>query len=83
MSLKTESFMENLFYKKLHSTKRTYFFNVLKNDKGNLVVQIIESQASKGGGYRRKKINIHEEDSSDFLDILNDAVSLLEKHKNN
>lgn len=74
--------MKNIFFKKLHSTKRTYFFNVLKNDADNLFIQIIESQAIKGGNYKRIRININEEDSADFLEILEKAVALLKEHKN-
>ena len=68
--------MEKLFYKKLHSSRRTYFFNVIKNEQDKVSLSIIESQARKNGQYKRTKINIRKEDLNSFLDILKEAADI-------
>jgi len=59
---------------KLHTKKRTYFFNFYENGKGNDLVEIIESQFIKNGTVKRNKIIIFKKDLADFLEKLQDLI---------
>ena len=55
---------------KLHTRKRTYFFNHFENENENNVIEIIESQIIKKGVTKRNKIIIYEKDLPKFIQKL-------------
>lgn len=58
---------------KLHTKKRTYFFNVYENDDQN-ILEIVESSINKNGTKKRNKIIIFLQDLSDVIDKIKETV---------
>ena len=52
--------------RKLHTLRRTYFFNYFHNEERSNIIEIIESKILSSGKYKRDKIQIFEEDMEDF-----------------
>ena len=73
--------IKQLFFKRLHSSKRTYFFNVNKKETEAPFIQIIESKAIKGGKYNRSKITINDQDAEQFEVIFQEALAVLKQKK--
>jgi hypothetical protein len=63
------------------SERRTYFFNVKENRKGDLFLNIVESTKQSFGDFERHQIMVYEEDMEGFMDGLNKAVRFLRKKR--
>ena len=59
--------------------RRTYFFNVKENRKGDLFLNIVESKKHPGVEFERHQIVVFEEDLDHFMDGLNRAVKTMRK----
>jgi len=77
-----------LFSTRSHTPKRSYFFNVKQNRKGQLFLNVVESKKLDGeesgkstfGDYERRSVVVFEEDLPDFVEALEKAVGFVRKH---
>mgnify|MGYP001585002960 CR=1 FL=1 len=64
-----------LFSSKSQSEKRTFFFNVKENRRGDMFLNIVESKRVEGGEETdRHQIVVYQEELDDFYQALSDAV---------
>lgn len=66
-----------LYSTRVLSDKRTYFFNVKENRRGELFLNIVESQRHGEEGYERRSIIVYEESLAEFVDSFNKAVGFI------
>jgi hypothetical protein len=64
---------------KVHSPKRTYFFNVKENRHGDLFLNMVESKKQGEESFERHSIIVFQEDLQSFLDGFNKAVEFMKK----
>ena len=57
--------------KRFHGTKRSYFFNIIVNDKGEPTLEIQSSKKDREGRFIRRNIKIAFEDLERFKELLN------------
>jgi len=70
-----------LYSTRVLSDKRTYFFNVKENRRGDLFLNIVESQRHGEEGYERRSIIVYEEDMKAFLESFNKAVGFMKDRR--
>jgi len=70
-----------VFSSKVLTEKRTYFFNVKENRKGDLFMNIVESKKHGEDGFERHSIIVYEEDIEAFFTEMSKAVSYVKKNK--
>lgn len=61
--------------------KRTYFFNVKENRKGDLFLNIVESKKHDVSGFERHSVIVFDEDMEQFLSEFQKAVEFIRNHK--
>lgn len=61
--------------------KRTYFFNVKENRKGDLFLNIVESKKHEVGGFERHSVIVFDEDMEQFLSEFQKAVEFIRSKK--
>lgn len=62
------------------SERRSYFFNVKENRRGDVFLNIVESnKKSDGESFERHQVMVYEEDLKDFMVELQKAASILLK----
>ncbi|MBN2049313.1 MAG: DUF3276 family protein [Spirochaetales bacterium] len=66
-----------LFSTRVMSEKRTYFFNVKENRKGDLFLNIVESQRHGEDGFERRSVIVYEEDMKAFVASFDKAVAFM------
>ena len=57
--------------------KRTYFFNVKENRKGDLFLNIVESKKHDVSGFERHSVIVFDEDMEQFLSEFQKAVEFI------
>lgn len=70
-----------VFSSKVLTEKRTYFFNVKENRKGDLFMNIVESKKHGEDGFERHSILVYQEDIEDFFKEMSKAVDYIKKNK--
>ncbi len=68
-----------VFSEKVNVGKKTYFFNVKENTRGELYLVINESTRS-GDAYKRQRVFVFKEALTPFLEGLNKAVDYIKEH---
>ena len=68
-----------VFSSRVLTEKRTYFFNVKENRKGDLFLNMVESTKHGESGFERHSVIVYEEDIEDFIRELTKAVSFMKK----
>lgn len=63
------------------SDRRTFFFNVKENRKGDLFLNIVESRKTPTDGFERSQIMIYEEDIDMFIKELQKSVQAMKDHQ--
>lgn len=64
------------------SERRTYFFNVKENRRGDLFLNIVESnKKDEGESFDRHQIMVYEEDIKGFMEELEKAVAIARKRE--
>lgn len=64
------------------SERRTYFFNVKENRRGDLFLNIVESsKRDEGESFDRHQIMVYEEDIKGFMEELEKAVAIARKRE--
>lgn len=66
-----------LYSTRVMSEKRTYFFNVKENRRGDLFLNIVESQRHGEEGFERRSIIVYEEDMKAFVESFEKAVGFI------
>lgn len=66
-----------LFSTRLNTEKRTYFFNVKENRRGDLFLNIVESVKQEGESFDRHQIMVYNEDVEEFVRNFERAVSVI------
>lgn len=66
-----------VFSTRLNTEKRTYFFNVKENRKGDLFLNIVESVKQEGESFDRHQIMIYNEDVEEFTRNFERAVKVI------
>ncbi len=69
-----------LHTEKLFKGRRSYFFDIKKNERGELYLKISESK-KVGNDYEHQRIMIFEEDFADFEDTFRKAMSTTKQIK--
>ena len=69
-----------IYSTRVDSENRTYFFNVKENRKGDLFLNIVESN-KKGTGFDRHQIMVYEEELPLFVERFNKAAAIILKKK--
>lgn len=71
-----------LFSTKYSNERRSYFFNVKENRKGDVYLNIVESKKSEGSSeYERHQVVVFEEDYERFLRELEKATDFIKSNK--
>lgn len=71
---------EEIYSKKIACGKRTYFFNLKKQDSGTLFVDIVESQYKREADrHQRIRMVIFEDHIETFLEALRETADELKK----
>ncbi len=70
-----------VFSSKVLTEKRTYFFNVKENRKGDLFMNVVESKKHGEDAFERRSIIIYEEDIDAFFKEISKAVDYIKKNK--
>jgi hypothetical protein len=76
-----------LFSSRTNTDKRTYFFNVKENRRGDLFLNIVESrkrESPDGGdnrGFERHSLMVYEEDLAAFVDAFDQAVDYARRNR--
>jgi len=70
-----------VFSSKVLTEKRTYFFNVKENRKGDLFMNVVESKKQGEDGFERHSIIVYEEDIEAFYKEMSKAVDYIKKSK--
>lgn len=74
---------EELFSKKiLAGSRRTYFIDVKKTEKGEVFIQFSEAYQNSRGGTDRSRINIYKEDFQKVEDGLLSAMNFIKNDLN-
>jgi hypothetical protein len=69
---------EELFSKKIVAgTKRTYYLDVKKTEKGDVFIQFSENYQNSKGDTERSRINIYKEDFLKFADGFDDILDFI------
>ena len=68
-----------LFTEKVRVGKRTYFFDVKENVRGEKYLFITESKKEEDGNYSRNRILIFNEDIEKFMDGFTKAVDFMKR----
>ncbi|HUX51884.1 MAG TPA: DUF3276 family protein [Spirochaetia bacterium] len=66
-----------VFSARLNTDKRTYFFNVKENRKGDLFLNLVESRKQGDESFDRHEIMVYREDLNEFVRNLERAVSAM------
>jgi hypothetical protein len=61
--------------------KRTYFFNVKENRKGDLFLNIVESKQHDVSGFERHSVIVFDEDMEQFLSEFQKAIEFIRNQK--
>ena len=69
-----------VFSSRVQTEKRTYFFNVKENRKGDLFMNIVESTKHGESGFERHSIMVYEEDLKNFTEQFQKAVDYIQKN---
>ncbi len=69
-----------VFSSRVLTEKRTYFFNVKENRKGDLFMNIVESTKHGESGFERHSIMVYEEDIENFAEEFKKAVDYIRKN---
>ena len=72
-----------VFSSKVLTEKRTYFFNIKENRKGDLFMNIVESKKHGEDGFERHSIIVYEEDIEAFFNEMSKAVGYIKKENQN
>ena len=70
-----------LFSSKYINEKRSYFFNVKENRKGDVYLNIVESKKAESAGFERHQVVLFEEDLERFMRELEKAVDYMKSNK--
>ena len=68
-----------VFSSKMNTEKRTYFFNVKENRKGDLFMNIVESAKHGEEGFERRSIIVYQEDLEEFYREFSKAFNYMKK----
>ncbi len=68
-----------VFSSKVNTEKRTYFFNVKENRKGDRFLNVVESAKHGEEGFERRSIIVYEENIEEFLHEFSKAVNFMKK----
>ena len=71
-----------VFSTRANSDKRTYFFNVKENRRGDLFLNIVESKKHGEEGFERHSVMVFEEDIEEFIDSFNKASDFIVRNRN-
>ncbi len=69
-----------VFSSRVQTEKRTYFFNVKENRRGDLFMNIVESTKHGESGFERHSIMVYEEDLENFTEQFQKAVDYIRKN---
>ena len=69
-----------VFSSRVQTEKRTYFFNVKENRRGDLFMNIVESTKHGENGFERHSIMVYEEDMENFTEQFQKAVDYIRKN---
>ncbi|MCP5515274.1 MAG: DUF3276 family protein [Spirochaetales bacterium] len=70
-----------VFSSKLNTEKRTYFFNIKENRKGDHFLNLVESAKHGEEGFERRSIIVYEEDLDDFVKEFTRAIDFMKKNR--
>lgn len=59
---------------RLHTNKRSYFFNIYENEDDSNIIEIVESKSSKTGSFQKNKIIVFAEDMEIFIKKLASVI---------
>ena len=68
-----------VFSSKMNTEKRTYFFNVKENRKGDLFMNVVESAKHGEEGFERRSIIVYQEDLEEFYREFTKAFNYMKK----
>ncbi len=68
------------FHQEFRQKKRTYFFNVKENRRGDLFMNIVESTKHGENGFERHSIMVYEEDMENFVEEFTKAADYIRKN---
>lgn len=69
-----------VFSSKFNTEKRTYFFNVKENRRGDLFLNIVESKKSGDiAGFERQSVIVFDDELEEFTRELNKAIDFMRK----
>lgn len=66
-----------VFSAKMITEKRTYFFNVKENRKGELFMNIVESRKHGEEAFERQSLIVYEEDMEEFARQFSKALNYM------
>ena len=69
-----------VYTSKVTSGKRTYFFNVKENRKGDLFLNLVESKQHGETGFERHSVIIYNEDIEVVFEEFEKAVKFMKKN---
>ena len=69
-----------VFSSRVQTEKRTYFFNVKENRRGDLFMNIVESTKHGENGFERHSIMVYEEDMANFVEEFTKAADYIRKN---
>jgi hypothetical protein len=69
-----------VFSSKFNTEKRTYFFNVKENRRGDLFLNIVESKKNGDiAGFERQSVIVFDDELEEFTRELNKAIDFMRK----
>lgn len=66
-----------IFSTRIVSDRRTFFFNVKENRRGDRFLNIVESRKGENEDFSRSQIMIYEEDAEKFVQELQKALKVM------
>lgn len=72
-----------LFSSKIVSERRTFFFNVKENRRGDRFLNIVESRKGENADFNRSQIMIYEEELERFAEELQRVLRVIKRMSEN
>ena len=66
-----------IFSSKANTAKRTYFFNVKENRRGDVFLNIVESKKNGEDQFERRSVIVFKEDLASFLEAFDASIRFI------